>query len=101
MKPLFLFKQTAMTLPSNVLLKLDTPLWQERIAALQSASSLSELVCQVLQMGLMLARWLLEAELDRRAQAPCEWWNCSACGHRLNSKGWQSRQVQTLVGQIH
>jgi len=101
MKPLFLFKQTAMTLPSNVLFKLDTPPWQERIAALPSASSLSEWVCQVLQMGLMLARWLLEAELDRRAQAPCEWSNCSTCGHRLNSKGWQSRQVQTLVGQIH
>jgi len=90
-----------MTLPSNVLTKLATPQWQEQSAALQSAVSLSALVCQVLQMGLMLARWLLEAELERRAQEPCEWSSCPSCGHRLNSKGWQSRQLQTLVGQIH
>lgn len=90
-----------MTLPSTVLNKLATPPWQEHSAALHSAASLSEMVCQVLKMGLMLARWLLEAELERRAQEPCEWSSCPSCGHRLNSKGWQSRQVQTLVGQIH
>jgi len=90
-----------MTLPSTVLNKLETAPWQEESAAFHRASSLSELVCRVLQLGLMLARWLLEAELERRAQEPCEWSPCPNCGHRLNSKGWQSRQVQTLVGQIH
>jgi hypothetical protein len=90
-----------MTLPSKVLPKLDTASWEEQRATLQAASSLSAMVCCVLQMGLLLARWLLEAELERRAHEPCEWSNCPTCGHRLNSKGWQSRQVQTLVGQIY
>lgn len=89
-----------MTLPSNVLPKLETAEWQEHSAKLQAASSLSAMVCCVLQMGLMLARWLLEGELERRAQAPCEWSACPNCSHRLNSKGWQPRQIQTLVGLV-
>jgi hypothetical protein len=89
-----------MTLPSNVLTKLETAEWQKYSAALQAASGLSAMVCCVLQMGLMLARWLLEGELERRAQEPQEWSACPTCGHRLNSKGWQPRQVQTLVGQV-
>ncbi|MEM1279437.1 MAG: hypothetical protein AAGG53_05295 [Cyanobacteria bacterium P01_H01_bin.152] len=87
-----------MTLPSNVLTKLDTPQWQEHIIELQAAPTLSEMVYRGLQMGLLLARWLLEGELERRAQGPIVWSTCPRCGHRLNSKGWQSRQLQTLIG---
>lgn len=75
--------------------------YQEQAKALQAAPSLSQMVCIVVQMGLFLARWLLEAELSRRAQEPVEWSTCSACGHRLHSKGWQVRQMQTRVGEIH
>jgi hypothetical protein len=93
-------KTIVMTLPSNVLKQLETPEWQSQSTALHEASSLSEMVCIGLQLGLMLARWLLEEALERRAQAPLEWSNCPSCGQRLTSKGWQSRQLQTLVGRI-
>ena len=73
-----------MTLPSNVLNKLETAPWQEQSAAFHSASSLSELVCRVLQLGLMLAHWLLEAELERRAQEPCEWSHCPSLSVRTD-----------------
>ncbi len=58
------------------------------------------MVMVALQVGLMVARWLLESALKRRAQAPEAWPNCPHCGSRLHSKGLQRRQMQTSVGAI-
>ncbi|MEO1148940.1 MAG: hypothetical protein AAFY26_25540 [Cyanobacteria bacterium J06638_22] len=73
---------------------------QEQYMALQSAGSLPSMVYAALQLGLMLARWLLESELSARASRPAPWPLCPTCGHRFQSKGWQPRQMQTLVGTI-
>ena len=73
---------------------------QEQLTALQSVSSLPQMVYVAWQLGLMLARWLLESELSARADRPAPWSLCPSCGHRLQSKGWQPRQMQTLVGTI-
>ena len=73
---------------------------QEQLTALQSVSSLPQMVYTAWRLGLMLARWLLESELSARAARPAPWSLCSSCGHRLQSKGWQPRQMQTLVGTI-
>jgi len=79
---------------------LDQPESKDRLAALSTATPLPAMVMVALQVGLMVARWLLETELTRRAQAPQDWPNCPHCGSRLHSKGFQRRQMQTLVGAI-
>ena len=79
---------------------LEPPECQARLSTLSTATTLPALVMAALQIGLMVARWLLEWELERRAQAPQEWPSCPHCGSRLHSKGFQGRQMQTLVGAI-
>lgn len=79
---------------------LEQPDCQTRLSALSAAMTLPAMVKVALQVGLMVARWLLETELKCRAQAPQAWPNCPHCGSRLHSKGFQQRQMQTLVGAI-
>jgi hypothetical protein len=79
---------------------LAQPDCQTRLSALSAATTLPAMVIVALQVGLMVARWLLESEIERRAQAPQAWPNCPHCGSRLHSKGFQRRQIQTLVGAI-
>lgn len=79
----------------------ETPEWTTQCEKLQSESSLAGMVWAALQMGLWLARLVLEGELTRRAEEPMKWKCCQKCGHKLQSKGWQKRQIETLVGRIH
>ena len=79
---------------------LEQPERQARLSALSATTTLPEMVMIALQLGLMVARWLLETELTRQAQAPQAWPVCPHCGSRLHSKGFQRRQMQTLVGAI-
>ena len=90
-----------MSLTSQLPAVLDHHDFLEQAKALKEATSLSQMVYIVLQMGLFLARWLLEDELSRRAKTVFEWPRCPTCGTRLHSKGWESRQMQTLVGNIY
>ena len=78
----------------------DSPEWSEQTEALKTASRLPEMVMIALSLGLMLARWMLEGELERRAKEKSPWSHCVSCGKRLHSKGWERRQMQTLVGTI-
>lgn len=78
----------------------DSPEWTEQSEALKTASRLPQMVLIALNLGLMLARWMLEGELERRAQEKSPWPLCVTCGKRLHSKGWEPRQMQTLVGNI-
>lgn len=79
---------------------LEQPDSQRRLSTLSIATTLPALVMAALQIGLMVGRWLLEWELERRAHAPQRWPSCPHCGSRLHSKGFQGRQMQTLVGTI-
>jgi hypothetical protein len=79
---------------------LEQPDRQARLATLSTAMTLPAMVMAALQVGLMVACWLLETELERRAQVPQVWPSCPHCGSRLHSKGCQRRQMQTLVGAI-
>lgn len=90
-----------MSLTSRVTMWLEQAEFQVQISALKSASKLPQMVCIAMQLGLMLACRVLEAELSERADKPQEWPACKSCGKRLHSKGWQSRQIQTLVGNIY
>lgn len=78
----------------------DSPEWIEQTEALKTADRLPQMVLIALNLGLLLARWMLEGELERRAQGKSPWPDCVICGKRLHSKGWEARQMQTLVGQV-
>lgn len=75
--------------------------WKAQCEKLQDESSLARMVWIAMQMGLWLARKILESEIGRRAEEPRQWGSCPKCGHKLQSKGWRSRQMETLIGRIH
>jgi hypothetical protein len=76
------------------------PSWHKHNQALQEATSLGALVLSAWQIGLWLARQILQQELRRRAEISTLWGDCHHCGKRLCSKGWKPRQMLTLVGRI-
>lgn len=74
--------------------------WQQLCQDLQQALNFSALIWVALQMGLWLARQVAQQELHRRSQQPLAWPQCPECGHQFHSKGWRSRQMQTLIGTL-
>jgi hypothetical protein len=62
--------------------------------------TLAALVLVAWQMGLWLARALVEYELHRRSQQSVPWGHCPECGAKLRSKGFVKRQMLTLVGYV-
>jgi hypothetical protein len=64
------------------------------------ASHLPAGVLTAWQIGLWFAKTLVEQQLDERAKRPQGWANCAKCGRRLESKGFVSRQMLTLVGWV-
>ena len=79
----------------------ETPAWITECEKLKSESTLAGMVLISLQMGLWLARAVLESEIRRRAEGPSEWGTCLKCGHKHRSKGWRTRQIETMVGRIY
>lgn len=75
--------------------------WQQWCAELNSSTSLSAMVWVAWQMGLWVARGLVEAQLQTRAEQPTQWPSCTHCGRRLHSNGLEPRQLVTLVGRVH
>jgi hypothetical protein len=65
-----------------------------------AAEHLSAMIWVALQMGLLIARRLVEPELGCRAALPLAWGNCPQCGSRLQAQGWQGRGIPTVVGKI-
>jgi hypothetical protein len=76
----------------------EEPEWQQLCKTLQTTVTLSALVLTAWQMGLWLARVIVEQQLSERAQALSEWSCCPACGTKLVSKGFVKRRILTLVG---
>lgn len=74
--------------------------WQPTCAQLSQATSLTALVVKARQIGMEIARCLVESQLQQRAAAPTDWGRCPKCSSPLRSKGRQQRQVQTLVGEV-
>lgn len=79
----------------------DQAKWLEQCESLRMAESLATMVWIAMQMGLWLARGILETELEQRAQRMTQWGKCKECGHKMQSKGIRARQMETLVGTIH
>jgi len=79
---------------------LDKPEWEQYCKQMAEAKHLSCIVWIALQMGLFIARQLVEGELGHRAAQATVWGNCVKCGTRLHSKGWQGRSLETVVGKV-
>jgi hypothetical protein len=79
----------------------DQQEWLEQCELLVKAESLAAIVWVAMQMGLWIARGIVEAELRRRAKVIVEWSKCQQCGHKLQSKGWRERQIETVIGKIN
>lgn len=88
-----------MQLPVEQLLSNDEH-WQQLCERLQTVSSFSAVVLTARQMGLWLARGIVQQQLHERAVAPTDWSTCLVCHTRLVSKGFVERQILTLVGQV-
>lgn len=74
--------------------------WQQLCQRLQSAVSLSALILVAWQIGLYIARMLVEQQLSERVQQVTSLGCCSVCQTRLVSKGWSKRRILTLVGWV-
>ena len=73
---------------------------QELIAAVENASSLGAMMLAAWRLARQLAVRLVEAELAERAQRPTEWPTCEQCGKKLESKGFEKRQLTGLIGTV-
>lgn len=74
--------------------------WQQLCKKLELTVSLTALVLTAWQMGLLIAKAIVEQQLAERAQIPTQWTRCSTCGTPLHSKGFVKRQMLTLVGPV-
>ncbi len=81
-------------------IELDTPEFQQFYEKLQTSVTLASIVLTAWQIGLWLAKALVEQQLNERATRPQPWGNCAKCGRRLESKGFVSRRMLTLVGWV-
>lgn len=78
----------------------DDPHWQNLCDELHTRSTLATLVLSAWQMGLWVAKVLVEHQLSVRSQALTSFGNCPGCGTLLVSKGFAPRQLLTLVGVV-
>ncbi len=70
------------------------------IGQLKQELNLANMVMIVWQIGLLVARAVLEEVLSKRGQEATEGSVCPKCGQRLESKGLLPRKLVTLVGEI-
>jgi hypothetical protein len=73
---------------------------QAPVREVHQAASWLELLRAVWGVVCRVAVLVLEEQLTARAQRPVDWPACPRCGHRLQSKGWRSRRLRTLFGEI-
>ncbi len=84
----------------NTQIETDAPTWRAFHEKLQTSVTLASLVLAAWQVGLWFAKTLVEDQLNERAKQPQPWKPCAKCGRRLESKGFVSRRMLTLVGWV-
>lgn len=71
-----------------------------KVGEIGEAAKISKIIELGWQLGRMVAVRVVEAVLNDRAQVKTEWGRCEKCGRRLQSKGFGSRQIRSLIGVI-
>ncbi|MCI0529040.1 MAG: ISKra4 family transposase, partial [Nitrospira sp.] len=79
----------------------NVPSLQERIEEMEKAPTLVLMIGAVWRLVRELGVKLLEEELSKRTQRPTPWPKCPRCGKKLRSKGFEKRQIVSLLGIIH
>jgi len=67
---------------------------------LQESPTLVIMVMSLWKFLRQLGAMFLEQTIEQRACQPESWGKCPSCGHKLESKGFQTRQILTLFGLI-
>lgn len=78
----------------------EAPTLQERVAAVQSAVTMDELVGAVTALMRELGVLVLGTALAQRAAKPTCWPACAQCGRRIRSKGLERREQVTSLGRV-
>jgi hypothetical protein len=73
---------------------------QELISDIENAPSLAAMMLAAWHLARLLAVKLVEEELAKRAQHPTKWPNCERCGKKLESRGFEDRQLKGLIGTV-
>ncbi len=68
---------------------------------LEAAATLKSMVLICLKIGMIIAILIIEENLNKRAKNMTDSPVCPKCGKKLESKGFLSRQLTTLIGRIH
>jgi len=76
------------------------PSWQAMIEEIEKATTLSLILRAAWHLAYTLVVDLVESELTKRARQKTVWENCPRCGRRLQSKGFEPRQITSLLGII-
>ncbi len=76
------------------------PNLQERLAGIESAVTLDDVVDEVAGLMREVGVLIVESVLSERAAEPGVWPLCGQCGRRLRSKGWGKREVVTSLGRV-
>ncbi|MBF0224173.1 MAG: ISKra4 family transposase, partial [Desulfobacterales bacterium] len=77
------------------------PETKEIFKSLEKAVSLQDIIISTLILIKSMAIWIVEEIIRLRANVTTDWPLCPKCGQRLESKGFQSRQILTLFGSVH
>jgi len=77
------------------------PCMQGLVEAMEKASTLTELILCTWHLIRVLGVRLVEEVLTERSHLPTRWSDCPKCGKRLHSKGFVSRQINSVIGVIH
>jgi hypothetical protein len=76
------------------------PEWQTQLDELENAATISLLIMAAWQLARDMAVSLVEEILAKRSQVKTEWALCPNCGQRLHSKGFEPRQIKSLIGEV-
>ncbi|PKN43430.1 MAG: ISKra4 family transposase [Deltaproteobacteria bacterium HGW-Deltaproteobacteria-17] len=76
------------------------PFLQPLLSAVEEAPTLVLMILAAWRLARAMAVKIVEEELAQRAQQPTQWPCCPRCGAPLRSKGFVSRQVDSLLGCI-
>lgn len=79
----------------------NVPSLQGRVEEMEKAPTLVLMIWAVWGMVRELGVKLVEEELSERAERRTQWPNCPRCGKKLRSKGFEKRQMVSLLGVIH
>jgi hypothetical protein len=74
---------------------------QDKLEKVETATSLSAMLAAGWVLVGLLGVKIVESVIEERAQAKTEWGRCPLCGSRLESKGFEPRQIKSMFGIIH